>query len=114
MWENWKSAFLFVANKLAPLKTRKFRNKVTPWLTSEIKKQMNHRDHLKQKATQAKSQRLFEAYKIARNKTNKMVDKAKSTYFQHTIGCNKENPKNYGKVSISLGVKVLKQPIFLL
>ena len=95
--ENWKSAFLFVANKHAPLKTRKIRNKVAPWLTSQIKKQMNHRDHLKQKATRTKSQHLFEAYKIARNKTNKMVDKAKSMYFQHTIGCNKENPKKLWK-----------------
>ena len=58
---------------------------------------MNHRDHLKQKATRTKSQHLFEAYKIARNKTNKMVDKAKSMYFQHTIGCNKENPKKLRK-----------------
>ena len=97
MWENWKNVFSSIANKHAPLKTRKIRNKQTPWLTYEIKKQMNHRDYLKQKATQTKSRYLFQAYKTARNKTNKMIDKAKSMYFQQTIGCNNQNPKQLWK-----------------
>ena len=54
------------------------------------------------------------AYKIARNKTNKMVEKAKSRHFQHTINNNSNDPNNYGKVSTSLEVKDQKQLIISL
>ena len=58
---------------------------------------MNHRDYLKQKATQTKSRHFYEAYKVARNKTNKMVEKAKSRHFQHTINNNSNDPKQLWK-----------------
>ena len=96
-WETWKNVFTSIADKHAPLRTRKVRSKRTPWLTNEIKKQMNHRDYLKQKATQTKSRHFYEAYKIARNKTNKMVEKAKSRHFQHTINNNSNDPKQSWK-----------------
>ena len=80
---------------------------------------MNHRDYLKQKATQTKSRHFFEAYKIARNKTNKMVETAKSRHFQHTITNNSNDPKQLwigiwkaiNEVSTSLEVKDQKQLI---
>ena len=97
MWETWKNVFTSIADKHAPLRTCKVRSKHTPWLTNEIKKQMNHRDYLKQKATQTKSRHFYEAYKIARNKTNKMVEKAKSRHFQHTINNNSNDPKQLWK-----------------
>ena len=89
--------FTSIADKHAPLRTRKVRSKHTSWLTNEIKKQMNHRDYLKQKATKTKSRHFYEAYKIARNKTNKMVEKAKSRNFQHTINNNSNDPKQLWK-----------------
>ena len=84
---------------------------VSPWLTNEIKKHMNNRDYLKQKAIQTKFRYSYEAYKIARNKTNKIVEKAKSRYFQHTINNNGTIQSNYGKVSTSLEGKDQKQLI---
>ena len=39
----------------------------------------------------------YEAYKIARNKTYKIVEKAKSRYFQHTINNYGNNPKQLWK-----------------
>ena len=97
MWEIWKNVFTSIADKHAPLRTRKVRSKHTPWLTNEIKKHMNNRDYLKQKAIQTKSRYSYEAYKIARNKTNKIVEKAKSRYFQHTINNNGNDPKQLWK-----------------
>ena len=93
----WKNVFTSIADKHAPLRTRKVRSKHAPWLTNEIKKQMNHQDYLKQKATQTKSRHFYEAYKVARNKTNKMVEKAKSRHFQHTINNNSNDPKQLWK-----------------
>ena len=99
MWETWMNVFTSIADKHAPLRTRKVRSKHTPWLTNEIKKQINHRDYLKQKATRTKSRHFYEAHKITRNKTNKMVEKAKSrhVHFQHTINNNSNDPKQLWK-----------------
>ena len=69
MWGKWRNVFTTTADKHVPLITRKVRSQHTPWLTSEIKKRMNHRDYLKHKATRTKSRYFYEAYKIARNKT---------------------------------------------
>ena len=49
MWLKWRSVFNSIVEKHAPLKTRKVRNQHIPWLTSEINREMNHRDYLKQK-----------------------------------------------------------------
>ena len=97
MWGKWRNVFTTTADKHVPLITRKVRSQHTPWLTSEIKKLMNHRDYLKNKATRTKSRYFYEAYKIARNRTNKIVEKAKSTHFQHTINNNSNNPKQLWK-----------------
>jgi hypothetical protein len=53
---------------------------------------------LKHKATRTKSRYFYETYKSARNKTNKIVEKAKSRHFQHTINNNSNNPKQLWKI----------------
>ena len=37
MWEKWKEVLLAIANKHAPIKTRRVRNKDSPWLMSQIR-----------------------------------------------------------------------------
>ena len=84
MWLKWRSVFTSMAEKHAPLRTRKVRSQHNPRLTSEVNKEMNHRDYLKQKATQTNARYLYLAYKEARNKTNKIMQKAKSDHFRGT------------------------------
>ena len=38
----------------APLKTRKVRSEYPPWLSSNVKREMNHRDYLKRRAVASK------------------------------------------------------------
>ena len=97
MWLKWRNVFTSIAEKHAPLTTRKVRSQHTPWLTSEIKKEMNHRDYLKQKATRTNSRYFYQAYKVARNKTNKIIQKAKSEHFKSIINSNINNPKQLWK-----------------
>ena len=73
MWGKWRNVFTTTADKHVPLITRKARSQHTP---REITKLMSHRDYLKHKATRTKSLYFYEANKIARNKTNKIVEKA--------------------------------------
>ena len=50
MWNAWKNMFDSVADKHAPLRTRRVRNKHFPWLTSQIRTLIIERDLLKKKA----------------------------------------------------------------
>ena len=50
LWNDWKTRFLIIADKHAPPITRKVRSEYSPWLTSNITKQMRHRDYLKKQA----------------------------------------------------------------
>ena len=85
VWGNWLNIFTTIADTQAPLRTRKVRSQHTSWLTSAIKKDINHREYLKQKATLTNSQYFYQAYKIARKRINKIIQKAKSDYYQSTV-----------------------------
>ena len=47
MWDVWKSLFLEVINKHAPMRKRKVKSKSSPWITSELRRKMRKRDFLK-------------------------------------------------------------------
>ena len=49
LWDDWKEKFLLVADMHAPPVIRRVRSEHVPWLTSEIKTKMYHRDFLKKK-----------------------------------------------------------------
>ena len=81
----------------APIKTRKVRSTYAPWLTTDIRHEMNQRDYLKKKAVKSKSKSLFKAYKAQRNRINKLIKSAKSNYCKREIDHNKNNPKEMWK-----------------
>ena len=93
LWFQFKFVFNKVADIHVPLRSRKVRNKYTPWLNDYIRKQINYRDYLKKKAVKTKSTYFHNAYKKARNKINKMIKNSKQKYFQNHIDGNRENPK---------------------
>ena len=63
LWENFKTTFNYVADVHAPTKSRRVRSQKAPWLTDEIKKNINRRDFLKKKAIQSNSSAYHNAYK---------------------------------------------------
>ena len=93
MWFQFKFVFNKVADIHVPLRSRKVRNKYTPWLNDYIRKQINYRDYLRKKAVKTKSTYFHNAYKKARNKINKMIKNSKQKYFQNHIDGNRGNPK---------------------
>ena len=50
IWNAWKNMFDSVADKRAPLRDRRVKDKHSPWLTSQIRKLIIERDLLKKKA----------------------------------------------------------------
>ncbi len=97
LWDDWKEKFLLVADMHAPLVIRTVRSEhvpYLPWLTSEIKAKMYHRDFVKKKAVKTGSIHFHNAYKKARNNLSKLVKDIKANYYNNAINqCNK-NPKS--------------------
>lgn len=97
MWQNWKDMFLTVIDKHAPLKKRRIRNKKSPWLNSEIKRQMIARDKLKALAIKTNSSQNWADYKNAKNRLNNAIKTTKSKYYLNRFKDLSGQPKEIWK-----------------
>ena len=97
MWNKWKETFLTIANNHAPIKTRRVRNKDSPWLTAQIRKQIIERDWLKKRAIKSGAIEHWTQYRSHRNKVNYAIKTAKSEYYKNQIKTNTNNPKGVWK-----------------
>jgi hypothetical protein len=82
-----------VLEKHAPTRIRKVRSEYAPWLTSNIKKRVYHRDYLKKMTIKHNSLHYHEAFKTQRNKVNKTIKESKSEYFRNKILTTKNKPR---------------------
>ena len=81
MWEVWKSLFLEIANKHAPIRKRKVKSKSSPWISSELRQKMRKRDFLKKQAVKQNSHQMWNDYKKARNDVNASIREARTNFF---------------------------------
>ena len=93
LWNEFKSNFLAVAEKHAPIRQRRVKREHKPWLTKEIKRLMYHRDYLKRQSVRFTSSTYNEAYKRCKNKLNKLIKMTKGEYFKTKLS-NANNSKN--------------------
>ena len=78
MWECWKSLFVQVLGKHAPLKTKMVRKRGNvPWIDKDIRTKLFGRDFLKRKAIKTNKQCDWNKYKSARNSANIALRQAK-------------------------------------
>lgn len=90
-------------DKHAPFKTFRVTRPPAPWLTQEIKEQMDNRDRYKNKFNQQKQQRekkevLSETYSIyqgLRNKVTHMIRSSKIKMFNDKINSKIKHPKGF-------------------
>ena len=66
----WKTKFLEVLDKHAPVRVIQSRSKQIPWINSFVKKQMRERDALKRKAIRTGSPDDWNAFRILHNKVS--------------------------------------------
>ena len=97
LWDQFKNIFNHVSDIYAPVKTRKVRSTYAPWLTTEIRCEMNKRDYLKKRAVKSSSKSLYRDYQLKRNEVNKLIKSAKLRYCKDHIELNKHNPKEMWK-----------------
>ena len=74
---------------------KKVKGKPTPWLTKEVKQNMNKRDQLLRKSWKTKSEVDISAYKRKRNETNILLRKAKAEYHRDLLRENSNNPEKF-------------------
>ena len=80
-------------DKHAPLKSKRIRNKRSPWITSELLLRMRRRDVLKKKAISTNDHAIWQQFKRARNQVNNATKLAKKLYFSENLETSKGNPR---------------------
>ena len=73
MWTLWKSFFLDILNKQAPITYIQVKGNKIPYVTSELKAMIRQRDYLRAKANKTGSSVLRQAYSQVRAKANQKL-----------------------------------------
>ena len=94
--EVWQKLLLNVVNKHMPMRTKRVRDRDSPWMTSDIYKLMKKRDKLKKKACKLKDEKLMGEYRKLRNKVTAEIGKAKKRYYSDKLA-EFNNSKNTWK-----------------
>lgn len=101
-WLNLKAFLQNVFNTHAPNVEKRVKGKTTPWITDEIKREMNQRDSLLRKFRKSRKETDHEKFKRQRNRVNNLVRKAKSQYHQNTLNEAARNPDKFWKTLKSI------------
>ena len=80
MWTEWKTKFLQIVDKHAPIRIKRVRSKNSPWITADLKERMHNRDTLKIKAIKSNDPHDWANFKRMRNKVNTEINVM--VYFQ--------------------------------
>jgi len=85
--------FLSILDLHAPLKTKRVRNKKSPWMTIELRKDMNRRDKQKSIATATNSKENWNSYRLMKNRVNNQITQAKKQYYKSCFSKSTKNTK---------------------
>ena len=108
MWQAWKNMLLSVADQHAPVKTKRVRRTVSPWLTHEIKLLIIKRDRTKLSARNSNDAKLWSDYKSLRNQVNREIKNSKKCYYIAKFSKGRGNPKEMWKTINSIKGKSQK------
>ena len=96
LWLNFKSAFLKVADRHAPLIQKRVRSiDNCPRMTGQIKKNMRQRDYFLKKARKSSRDEDCLAYKSMRNPVTNSVKRAKQTNNKRVTDNHKDDTKAF-------------------
>ena len=83
MWTEWKTKFLQIVDKHAPIRIKRVRSKNSPWITADLKERMHNRDTLKIKAIKSNDPHDWANFKRMRNKVNTEIKAAKELFYNN-------------------------------
>ena len=79
-WDEWKSKFLNLCDKHAPIRKMRVRKKHLPWVDGEVLEKIYERDFVHKKAVSNKSED-WSQYKIIRHEVTNLIKLKKKEYF---------------------------------
>ena len=94
---SWKSFFLDILDKHAPVKTIRVTRNNLPYIMAEVKSMMRQRDYLRGKASKIGCKYLRQAFQRLCNKVNYTLRKLKSDYYTKRLRTIKIILEIYGK-----------------
>ena len=85
LWQIWKTLFLEVLNKHAPVSNIRIRGSNLPYITEDVRRLARQRDFLIKKANQMGSKYLQQAFQQIKHRVTYTVRKLKSDYYTSKI-----------------------------
>lgn len=102
-WLQFKSKFLNVLDKIAPMKQLRVKQGTDPWLSGEILHLIQDRNYCLKMFNKTKQADWYDRYKCLRNSVQNKKADAKSEYLANKVEENKNNPKKLWQTLKSLG-----------
>ena len=93
MWTEWKTKFLQIVDKHAPIRIKRVRSKNSPWITADLKERMHNRDTLKIKAIKSNDPHDWANFKRMRNKVNTEIKAAKELFYNNKFTETNGDPR---------------------
>ena len=98
MWTIWKTWFLDVLNRHAPISDITIKGNNLPYITMEVRQMIRQRDYLRKKANKTGSNILQQAFQQIRNKMTYTVRKLRTEYYSKTLKKNEGDLKKTWKI----------------
>ena len=96
--EKWQNMFTYIIDKHMPIRTKRSKQRNTPWMNSNIFKLMKDRDKIKHKAFRTKNDDMMSLYRKLRNKVTFEIRKAKRKYFTDKFSNVNSDPRQTWKI----------------
>ena len=101
-WKYLNSVLPVSFNRHCPIIKKQIRGKISPWLTTDLKQKMNHRDQLKRKAKRNNTDQDWNCYKKEKNRCTNLIREAKQNFHKNLLSKNVQNPRKFWKTLKSI------------
>ena len=86
----------------APFATKRTNTNISPWLTVELRIEIDYRDVLQRKFRKSKTTENYEKYKRQKNKVNNQIKRAKQNYNKNLLDENTKNATSFWRTLKSI------------
>ena len=97
LWQSFKSIFVTLSNRHAPVKSMRLKKRYCPWINQETIELMYKRDNLHKKAVRDKNTHIWREYTALRNKITSLIRSEKRKYYNNELCENVNDPKQFWK-----------------
>ena len=92
-WNSWKTEYLRICDKHAPIRVCRLKDRFNPWITKEILQLMYRRDYLHKQAVKYSDYVLMNEYRAVKSKINNLITVGKKQYYDNLYNEAREKPK---------------------